>query len=217
MIKKGVLITVEGLEGCGKTSVIKFLQKLIGSKGLSLKVYREPGSTRIGEKLRKILLNKKNGELSPHTELLLYLGARTQLIEEKLKKELFQYDFVICDRFFDSTLVYQGFALNLGKIVEESVKMFSLGIEPDLTIVLDIPAKTGLGRLKGKDRIESRPLSFHNKLRKGYLQLAKKYPKRVKIVDARGDLKTVYKKVQEILDESVLPGTKSFSSRTVSR
>ena len=202
MKKKAVFISVEGLEGSGKSSVIKFLAKLLKKKGFSLKVYREPGTTRIGEKIRRILLDKKNREISPHTELLLYLAARTQLIEEKLKKDLGRYDFIICDRFFDSTLVYQGYALGLGKIVQDSVKMFSLGLKPDLTLYLDAPARLGLRRIKSKDRIESRPLSFHNKLRKGFLNLAKKYPGRIKLVDSTRSLKNVYQKVERIIHEA---------------
>lgn len=197
---KGFFITIEGLEGSGKSSVIKFIEKLLRKKRASFKVYREPGSTKVGEKIRKILLDKKNKKLSVHTELLLYLAARTQLIEEKLKKDFKKYDFIICDRFFDSTLVYQGFALGLGKIVERAVKMFSLGVVPDLTLVLDTRPRVGLSRLKSRDRIESRALGFHNRLRKGYLQLAKKYPGRIKMVNACGSLPQVYKRVTKELE-----------------
>lgn len=199
MRKKGFFITIEGIEGSGKSSVIKFIEKLLRKRKVSFKVYREPGSTKIGEKIRNILLDKKNKKLSQHTELLLYLAARTQLIEEKLRKGLKKYNFVICDRFFDSTLVYQGFALGLGKIAEDSVKMFSLGVVPDLTLVLDALPKEGLARLKDKDRIESRALSFHNRLRKGYLQLSKKYPRRIKIIDACGSLPQIYKRIEKEL------------------
>lgn len=199
--KKATFITVEGLEGCGKSSVIKFLNRWLKNAGYSVKVYREPGSTKVGEKIRRILLDKKNKKLSAHTELLLYLAARTQLIEEKLKKDLKVYDFVICDRFFDSTLVYQGFALGLKEATERSVKIFSLGIKPDLTFYLDLVAKKGLKRLKALDRIESRPLNFHNKLRKGFLKLAKKYPRRIKTIDARGDLISIYSQVKKVLKE----------------
>jgi dTMP kinase len=201
--KKAIFITFEGLEGSGKSSVIKFVGKFIKDKGFSVKIYREPGSTCIGEKIRKLLLDRKNKKLSPYTELLLYLSARTQLIEEKLKGDLKHYDFVICDRFFDSTLAYQGFALGLGKIAERSVSMFSLGIRPDLTVFLDILPHEGLARIKDKDRIESRPLHFHNKLRKGYLQIAKKYPRRIKVVNARGSLEDIYKRVEKVLNKKL--------------
>ncbi len=204
--KKAIFITVEGLEGCGKSSVIRFLQRYLKIKKFSVKVYREPGSTGIGEKIRRILLDKKSKKLSPHTELLLYLAARTQLIEEKLKKDLSAYDFIVCDRFFDSTLVYQGFALGLDRVAEPAVKVFSLGIKPDITFFLDVPPKTGLSRLKIKDRIESRPLSFHNRLRRGFLKLARKYPRRIKVIDASGNLDSVYKDVQDILERYLCRG-----------
>jgi dTMP kinase len=197
--RKSFFITIEGSEGSGKSSVIAYLQRTFIGRNYSIKIFREPGSTKIGEKIRTILLDKKNSNLSAHTELLLYLAARTQLIEEKLTKALAKYDVVICDRYFDSTLVYQGAALGLGSIVEKSVEMFCLGVVPDLTIILDAPVSDGLKRLKKRDRIESRPLAFHKKLRAGYLKLAKKYPKRIKIVDARGKLDLIYERVEKLL------------------
>lgn len=194
---KARFITVEGTEGSGKSSIIAFLEKYLRAKGYSVKVFREPGSTAVGEKIRAILLDKKNSKLSKHTELLLYLAARTQLIEEKLRLALRRYDVVICDRFFDSTLVYQGFALGLGSVAEKAVAIFSLGVTPDLTLLLDVAVQEGLRRLKSKDRIELRPLSFHNKLRRGYLKLAKRYRQRFIVIDARGSLQNIYLRVEQ--------------------
>ncbi len=196
---KAIFITVEGLEGCGKSSVIKFLENYLKKNRLKVQVYREPGSTKVGQKLRRILLDKKNNEISSYTELLLYLAARTQLIEEKLKKSLSKFDVVISDRFYDSTLAYQGYGLGLGKIAEVAVGMFSLGVRPDLTLFLDVSVETGLARLKAKDRIESRPLSFHKKLRQGFLNLAKKEPARIKVIDASGSLDQIYPRIKETL------------------
>ncbi len=202
--RQALFITVEGLEGSGKSSVIKYIYGLLKEKKFKVNVYREPGSTKIGEKIRKILLDNKNKKLSSHTELLLYLASRTQLIEEKIKIDMKRYDFIICDRFFDSTLVYQGVALNLGKITEEAVKLFSLGVSPDLTFFLDTPVEDGLARLTTKDRIESRPLDFHKRLRVGYLRIAKKYPKRVIKVNAKGNLPEIYKRVKVLLDDFIV-------------
>ncbi|MDD5070116.1 MAG: dTMP kinase [Candidatus Omnitrophica bacterium] len=199
--KEAFFITVEGLEGSGKTSVIAFLDTFLKAKGYRVKVFREPGSTEVGEKIREILLDKKNRKLSGHTELLLYLAARTQLIEEKLNLALEKYDFVVCDRFFDSTIIYQGVGCGLGRIVDDAVALFSLGLEPDLTVFLDAPVETGLSRIKDKDRIESRPLTFHKKLRKGYLSLAEKYPQRIKVVDAFGSLEEIYSQVQTVVEK----------------
>lgn len=208
MRNKSFFISVEGLEGSGKSSVIKFLAKSLKNKKFSVKVYREPGSTKIGEKIRRILLDNKNKKLSAHTELLLYLAARTQLIEEKLEKDFDKYDFIISDRFSDSTLVYQGFALGLGKIVRHSVKLFALGISPDLTLVLDTDVEIGLSRLKSRDRIESRKLDFHKKLKKGYLQLAKEYPSRVKVIDAGGSLEQVGNRAKNVLWSKIVGRSK---------
>jgi len=206
---KGFFISIEGLEGSGKSSIIKFLAKALRNKGFSVKIYREPGSTKVGEKIRKILLDNKNKKLSVHTELLLYLAARTQLIEEKLKNDFDKYNFIISDRFSDSTLVYQGFALGLGSIVSRSVKLFSLGVSPDLTLVLDTDVEVGLSRLRKRDRIESRKLEFHRKLKKGYLQLAKKYPNRVKVIDASGNLDQVKKNVENYLSRKITAKSKA--------
>ena len=173
MSKRALFITFEGLEGSGKSSIISFLVRYLKKKRLSVKIFREPGSTKVGELLRNILLDKKK-VISPYTELLLYLAARTQLIEEKLKKAFKDYDVIICDRFYDSTIAYQGYGLKLGKMVEKVVNIFSLGIKPDLTILLDGNVKKGLKRIKDKDRIEKRPLSFHYRLRRGYRAIAKR-------------------------------------------
>ena len=203
--KKAFFITIEGLEGSGKSSVIFFIKKFLQEKGLSVRMFREPGSTVIGEQIRDILLDRKNKELSPHTELLLYLAARTQLIEEKLQKAFTRYDVVIADRFFDSTLVYQGYALGLGTLADKAVRMFSMGVTPSLTIVLDLVVQEGLKRIKVKDRIESRSLGYHRRLRQGYLRLAKRYPRRITVVDASGDLPCVYRRVEKVLLKRVTP------------
>ncbi len=197
--RKGIFISFEGLEGSGKSSVINFLRRYLRRQGYKVLVLREPGSTKIGEKIRRILLDKRNKKISPHTELLLYLAARTQLIEERLKKSLREYDFVISDRFFDSTLVYQGYALGLGKVVDKAVAMFSLGIEPDLTIILDTDVKKSLARLGRRDRIESRPFSFHCRLQEGYRRLVRKYPHRIKLLSAEKSLAEVYDDVKDVI------------------
>ncbi|MBU2102197.1 MAG: dTMP kinase [Candidatus Omnitrophica bacterium] len=202
-MKKALFITVEGLEGSGKSSVIGYLEKFFRVRGAHCTVFREPGSTRVGEKIRQLLLDKKNSELSRHTELLLYLAARTQLIEEKLTKVFGEADVIISDRFFDSTLVYQGYALGLGRIVERAVAMFTLGVVPDITFLLDVHPSRGLARIRDKDRIESRPLSFHRKLRKGYLTLAKKYPGRIAVINAEGTLDEIYMQVEKVLRKKI--------------
>ena len=198
-----MFITVEGIEGSGKSSIINFVEKFLRQRGFKVAVFRDPGSTRIGEKIRSILLDKDNKELSPYTELLLYLAARTQLIEEKLKEALKRYDVVICDRFFDSTVVYQGYALGLGRVVQRAVNMFNLGVKPDLTILLDTRVENGLKRIKRKDRIESRPFSFHRRLKKGYKLLAKENPQRIYIINADRELFYMFRDVERLIKEHV--------------
>jgi dTMP kinase len=198
--RRAIFITLEGLEGSGKSSVISFLARYLRRRGLSVRLLRDPGSTKIGEKIREILLNKKN-KVSSWTELLLYLAARTQLIQEEFIKAFKEYDVVVCDRFYDSTIVYQGYALGLGKLAEELALVFSMGIRPDLTIVLDSNVRKSLKRIKEKDRIESRALAFHYRLRKGYQELAKKELNRIRLIDADRGLEEVYGKVKDVVEE----------------
>lgn len=184
--KSNVFISIEGLEGSGKSSVIEFLKKQLDNHNYIVYFFREPGSTEIGEKIRQILLDRKNKNMSPYTELLLYLAARSQLIEEKLLPILKNEKncVVICDRFIDSTIAYQGYGLQLGDIVKKASEMFSLGILPDITLVLNLEPEKALSRLREFDRIESRPLAFHKRIYQGYLELAQQFPQRVQLVDA---------------------------------
>lgn len=182
-MKKALFVTFEGGEGSGKSSHIRYVVSWLRKKGLKVACFREPGSTKTGEKIRRILLYSRE-ELAPLTELLLYLSARLQLITQKLKKAFLEYDVVICDRFSDSTLVYQGYALGLGfKKIKPWVEFFSLGVKPDITFVLDIEPHLGLKRIQSpRDRIERRGFEFHQKLREGYRILARREPGRIKII-----------------------------------
>lgn len=200
---KGKFITFEGGEGSGKSTHIEFLKKFLQKKGLKVAVFREPGSTGLGERIRKILLNFK-GNIAAETELFLYLAARTQFVKDKLMAALGRYDVIICDRFSDSTLVYQGHALRLGiKKIRMIVEFASFGIKPDLTFVLDLEPKEGLSRIKRKkDRIEARSLEFHNDLRKGYKILAGEEPTRIKIINAK-DREYVQQRLIQILEDYV--------------
>ncbi len=183
MSRKSLFITFEGLEGSGKSTQIKLLRGFLTKNEIRVKTLRDPGSTIIGEKIREILLNRKHTRMAPYTELLLYLAARTQMIEEKAKKAFREFDVVICDRFYDSTIVYQGYAAGINiNFIKAITKKFAYNIKPNLTFFLDAAPKTALARIKEKDRIESKPLSFHDKLRRGYLKLAEFEPKRIKVI-----------------------------------
>lgn len=199
MKKKALFITFEGGEGSGKSTHIKLLKNFLEKKGLSVCLFREPGSTKLGEKIRKILLYYKSG-IYPITELFLYLAARAEFITGELSKALSKYDVVICDRFADSTLVYQGCGLKLGINKIKPIVEFASGkIKPDLTIVLDVGPAKGLLRIKRKkDRIEQRSIKFHRDLRKGYKMLAKKEPQRIKIIKVKTRQETQDKIIQTV-------------------
>ncbi len=206
--KKAIFITLEGIEGSGKSSLLNFLNKFFRKKKLSVKIFRDPGSTNLGEKIRKFLLDKKS-RVSVYAELFLYLAARAQLIEEKLYKALKSYDVVICDRFYDSTIAYQGYGLELGKIAETLSLKFSFGIVPDLTIILDTDVKRGLSRIKNKDRIERRPLSFHLKVKEGYKKLAKRFPSRIRLIE-EDNLEEIFKKTEKIAEKLLRRWKKNY-------
>lgn len=181
---KGKFITFEGSEGSGKSTQAKLLCDYLRKKKISVIALREPGSTAISEKIRKILLDPANKAMSVTCEMLLYMAARAQLVEEIIKPALNKGKFVICDRFLDATIAYQGFGGKIDiKIIQELGRIATKDIQPDLTFLLDINPKEGLKRAgKIKDRIELRKLSFHQKVRRGYFKLAKKEPGRIKVI-----------------------------------
>lgn len=197
MIKKfkKIFITIEGCEGCGKSTQSELLKKYLKNKGLNVVLTREPGGSTVAEKVRNILLNP-NLKITPLCELMLYESARVQHIEDIVKPNLAKGFAVICDRFTDSTLAYQGYGRKIDiKTIEKLNDIATLGIKPDLTIYLDIDPKIGIARAKAKkcfdngDRIERENIKFHNSVRKGFLALAKKYPKRIKKINAKKTVK----------------------------
>lgn len=180
---KGKFITLEGSEGCGKSTQSKLLYEFLKRKGYSVIYLREPGGTKISEKIREILLDPQN-HISPLCEVLLYMAARAQAVNKVIKPALLKGKIVVCDRFLDSTLAYQGYGLGVDvKFIKKMGDSVTVGIKPDLTILLDLPVKNGLRyRHAIKDRIERRSLVYHLRVRKGYLKLSVQEPKRIKIV-----------------------------------
>jgi dTMP kinase len=173
-------------------------------------VTREPGGSRIGEKIRKILLNPHHREMNPLTELLLYEAARAQHVKEVIGPLLRKGVVVLCDRFSDASIAYQGFGrkLDLGW-VERLNRLSSGGIRPDVTFLLDLPSRTGLKRAfqrncalnqENESRFEREALQFHQRVRKGYLSLAKKEPHRVKVIDTRRGEGKVFALIQQVID-----------------
>lgn len=203
-MKKALFITFEGIEGCGKTTQMNLLSDYLKKEGVSVLKTREPGGTKIGEKIREILLNPDNKKMSKETEMLLYGASRTQHIEEIIRPALKSGKIVLCDRYADSTLAYQGFGRNMGVSFIKKACPLSLGtIQPELTILLDLDVKTGLERIKnrihGNDRIEKEKIAFHNKVRKGYLKLAKTSRGRIKIVKADKEIDEIQKEIKDIV------------------
>ncbi len=201
----GLFITIEGGEGAGKTTLIDGLIRELTLEGASVVSTREPGGTHLGEEIRKLLLHSKPSQpVTPKAELMLFLAARAQHFEELITPALQEGNIVICDRFHDSSVAYQGIARGMG---QEAVRLLSLyvteGIEPDLTLYLDIDPILGLNRgrrtngkessRKNKDRIESETLEFHRKVRHAFLQIAQASPERCKIVDATQSPEVVLK------------------------
>jgi len=203
---KGKFITFEGSEGCGKSTQSKLLCEYLQAKGCKVTYLREPGATKISEKIRDVLLDAKNDGMSVSCEMLLYMAARAQIVEEIIKPALAKGEIVICDRYLDSTLAYQGYGLGVDiKLIKDVGKFATQGIMPDLTILLDVPVKKGLGyRVHSKDRIEQRSLAYHNKVRQGYFRLARLEPKRIKIVKVDKDKCVTQSKIRQLADRYVL-------------
>ena len=205
-LKKGLFITIEGIDGSGKTSQSDKLFIYLKDKGYPVVKTREPGGTDLSEKLRDILLNPEN-RIFPWTELLIYGASRRQHTEEVIIPALNNCKIVICDRYKDATLAYQGYGrgLDLEKIVHIN-DISSNGLLPDLTILFDIDLQTGLKRrgIKGLDRLEKEDISFHKRVRDGYLKIAQTSKDRVKKVEVQGNIEKVFKKAQIIIDEFLI-------------
>jgi dTMP kinase len=206
-----LFITFEGVEGSGKTTQIKRLRKYLARKGISCKVTREPGGPPISEKIRKILLDPSHRKLAPLSELFLYEAARAQHIHEVIKPLLQRGTIVLCDRFNDATLAYQGYGRKLDRsLIEKLNGIASQGIRPDITFLLDCPSDLGLKRALRRNRtlrneregrFENEKIQFHHRVRKGYLAIARKEPRRVMVINTRAGEEKVFEKIRQIMDE----------------
>ena len=203
---KGLFITFEGPDGCGKTTQIEFLKNYLCSKGYEVILTREPGGTAMSEKIRSLILDPENKEESGVTEALLFAASRAQHVAEKIKPAIAEGKIVLCDRFMDSSIAYQAYARGLGDDVV-SINLFAIqGCFPDLTIFLDLDPLIGQKRQieRGKlDRLEQEGLAFQQKVYEGYQELIKKYPERIKVVNADRDPESIEKDI-ECLIQSLL-------------
>ena len=198
-------ITFEGPEGSGKSTQIALLAAYLRKKGHKVLMTREPGGSTIADKIRQILLDKNNGELCPNSELLLYLASRAQHLKDTVEPALKKGFVVLCDRFSDSTLAYQGYARGFdGNMIKTLNDFAASGRKPDLTILLDIDIKKGLQRAhkskNSKDRLELEPLAFHAKVRRGFRAIAAKEPKRVKLISINSGVEDVFVRVASLAD-----------------
>ena len=217
-----LFITFEGVEGSGKTTQIQRLKRYLTRKGIHCKVTREPGGSPISEKIRKILLNPAHREMVPLSELLLYEAARAQHVKEVIDPLLKKGVTVLCDRFSDATVAYQGYGrkLDLGR-VERLNRLSSQGIKPDITFLLDCPSDMGLKRAVNRNRIqrkekegrfEREKIQFHHRVRRGYLSIAKKEPDRVKVIDTRQGEEKTFEKIRQIVDDLLIAKGKAQSA-----
>lgn len=201
---EGRFITIEGTDGGGKSTQIEKLVEYLKSMGREVVVTREPGGTNISEKLREILLDAKNSEMTDITEALLYAASRAQHVEEKILPAVKEGKIVICDRFLDSSIVYQGYARGLDIEMIKTINSFALSkIKPDITLFFDIRPEIGILRKKNMhdlDRMEQEKIDFHNKVYNGYKALLNENPERIKRIDAEKTIDEVYKQVIEAVN-----------------
>lgn len=198
---KGLFITFEGIDGCGKTTQIKLLKEYFESKGKTVLLTREPGAKGLGIKLREILLNY-DGEVSPNCESFLFLADRAQHIDTIIKPAVERGEIVLCDRHTDSTVAYQGY----GRGVDlDRINMLNdiatSGMKPDLTFVFDIDIETSMSRVGNEqDRMESAGIEFFKRVRQGYLEIAKAEPNRVKLLDGTDSIENIHNQILGLIN-----------------
>ena len=204
---QGKFITIEGIEGVGKSTNIDFIASYLKSHNINLITTREPGGTELAEKIREILLNPQKEDVPEIAELLLFFAARSFHLNNVIKPALAEGKYVVCDRFTDATVAYQGSGrgFNIDRI-NLIANWVHKNLKPDVTILLDAPAELGMERAKkrgSKDRMESEQMSFYRRVRKGYLNLAKNEPERFAIIDATQPLAKVQKEIKKHLENLV--------------
>ena len=201
---KGKFISFEGIEGTGKSTQAKLLQQGLLGLGYEVILTEEPGGTLISLRIREILLSVDHTNMKPLTELLLYNAARAQHIEEVILPALNRGAVVITDRFTDSTFAYQGYGRGIDLDLLESIdKIATNGLRPDITMLLDLDVETGLKRnrrINKTDRLELEDVEFHQRVRKGYHELAAKEPDRIKLIDASGSIQEIQDKIVSVIE-----------------
>lgn len=201
-MKRGKFFTVEGTDGSGKTTQYNLIADYLRDKGCDVVAARDPGGTKIGEDIRRIILDSVNSEMDNMTELMLYASSRAQLVAQVIKPAIERGSIVICDRFVDSNIAYQGFGRGMGTDLIRGINhAVTQGIEPDLTFFFDLPPGISMDRIGGSaDRLESEPADFHKRVYEGYMHLCREYPERIRRIECIGGIEDVFDKVRALLD-----------------
>lgn len=207
--KKGRLITLEGPDGAGKTTVLKALVPALEAEGYQVMTTREPGGVEIAEKIREVILDVTHTQMDDKTELLLYIAARRQHLVEKVLPALAQGKLVLVDRFIDSSVAYQGYGRGLSVDDIKWLNAYAIeGVSPDLTLLFDVPSEVGLARIQAADerevnRLDLERLDMHQRVRKGYLELAESDPERIQVIDASQPLDEVVARALEAIKKEL--------------
>ena len=203
-----MFITFEGPDGSGKTTQLNSLVPVLEQQGLDVIRTREPGGTEIGDQIRSVIMDMKNKSMHPRAEILLFCASRAQLVEELIRPSLAAGKIILCDRYADSTMAYQGYGHGLDrKVLGDLLNFATGGLKPDLTLLFDIPSEAGLRRRLSNheewNRMDDYALQFHERVRSGYLELAEKEPERWVIVDANRPKDVIHEEVVSILKERI--------------
>lgn len=200
----GLFITVEGPDGAGKTTQIKRLEHFFHGRGMTVICTREPGGTPLAEAIRRLLLEPAYTPIDDRAEILLYAAARAQHVAMRIRPALASGVVVLCDRFVDSTVAYQGYGRRLDiEMVRRVNELATGGLLPDLTLLIDVPVDVGLARLRQKrdvDRLEGEELEFHRRVRQGYLELWRQEPERIRLIDGTGTSEDVWKHIKGVVE-----------------
>jgi len=202
-----MFITFEGVEGSGKSTQAKLLSEFLIQNGHNVTLTREPGWGQLGELIRKIILDERDLELDPFSELCLFCADRAQHVRDFIRPALDAGGIVICDRYSDSTVVYQGYGRKLDKrLVNKIAGASTLGLVPDMTFLLNLPVRAGLTRLESRGditKMDEEPLEFHEMIRQGYMLIARREPERIKKINADRDISGIHAEIKSIVLESI--------------
>ncbi|HIM58471.1 MAG TPA: dTMP kinase [Gammaproteobacteria bacterium] len=203
-MERGKFITIDGVEGAGKSTQIKFICEYLKTKGIHVVLTREPGGTEVGEKIRALLLSNSTGQMHADTELMLMFAARNEHVQNKIMPALERGDWVLSDRFTDSSYAYQGGGRGLDNSRIAQLELWVMqDFTPDMTLLLDVPVEIGMSRVESrgkKDRIEMEAMDFFDRVRQAYIARSKEFPDRIKLIDSSQTIEHTTEQIAVILD-----------------